>query len=61
QAEAILADGQADQVALARGMLFNKHWPWAAAAALGASIPLPPQYARAAAQTWRGTIPTGAA
>jgi NADPH2 dehydrogenase len=61
QAEAILADGQADQVALARGMLFNKHWPWAAAAALGASIPLPPQYARAGAQTWRGTIPTGAA
>ncbi|MFN8773645.1 MAG: NADH:flavin oxidoreductase/NADH oxidase [bacterium] len=61
QAEAILAQGRADQVALARAMLFNPHWPWAAAAALGASNAMPPQYARAAAATWRGTIPTGAA
>ena len=61
QAEAIIAQGRADQVALARGMLFNKHWPWAAAAALGAQVTLPPQYARAGATTWPGTIPTGAA
>jgi 2,4-dienoyl-CoA reductase-like NADH-dependent reductase (Old Yellow Enzyme family) len=61
QAEAILAEGRADQVALARALLFNKHWPWAAAAALGASVRLPGQYARAGAATWAGTIPTGAA
>jgi NADPH2 dehydrogenase len=61
QAEAILAEGRADQVALARAMLFNPHWPWAAAAALDSNTALPPQYARAGAATWRGTIPTGAA
>jgi 2,4-dienoyl-CoA reductase-like NADH-dependent reductase (Old Yellow Enzyme family) len=61
QAEAILAEGRADQVALARAMLFNPHWPWAAAAALDATVTTPPQYARAGAATWRGTIPTGAA
>jgi 2,4-dienoyl-CoA reductase-like NADH-dependent reductase (Old Yellow Enzyme family) len=61
QAEAILAGGQADQVALARAMLFNKHWPWAAAAVLGDAVALPGPYARAAAATWRGLVPTGAA
>lgn len=54
QAEDILAQGRADQVALARGMLFNKHWPWQAAAALGESIAQPPQYERAGAATWTG-------
>ncbi len=61
QAEAVLVDGRADQIALARAMLFNPHWPWAAAAALGAPISMPAQYARAGAATWHGTIPTGAA
>jgi 2,4-dienoyl-CoA reductase-like NADH-dependent reductase (Old Yellow Enzyme family) len=60
QAEAIVAQGHADQVALARAMLFNPHWPWAAAAALGAPVTQPPPYARAGAATWGGTIPTGA-
>ncbi len=59
QAESILAQGQADQVALARALLFNPHWPWAAAAALGAKVAPPPQYERAAASTWAGMIPTG--
>jgi 2,4-dienoyl-CoA reductase-like NADH-dependent reductase (Old Yellow Enzyme family) len=46
QAEAILAGGQADLVALARGILFDPHWPWHAAAALGAQVEAPPQYWR---------------
>ena len=39
QAEAILAEGKADLVALARGMLFDPRWPWHAAAQLGAASP----------------------
>ena len=50
QAEAIVASGQADLVALARGMLYNPHWPWYAAAALGAQVSAPPQYWRSAPQ-----------
>jgi 2,4-dienoyl-CoA reductase-like NADH-dependent reductase (Old Yellow Enzyme family) len=47
QAEKIIALGQADLVALARGMLYNPRWAWHAAAALGADAAYPPQYARA--------------
>ena len=46
QAEAIVAAGKADLVALARAMLFNPHWPWAAAAKLDAQVQAPPQYWR---------------
>ena len=46
QAEAILAEGRADLVALARGMLFDPRWPWHAAAKLGAQVEAPPQYWR---------------
>ena len=46
QAEAIVASGQADLVALARGMLFDPRWPWHAAAELGAQVDAPPQYWR---------------
>jgi len=46
QAEAILAEGQADAVALARAMLYEPRWPWHAAAKLGASVVAPKQYAR---------------
>lgn len=46
QAEAIIASGQADMVALARGMLYNPRWPWHAAAQLGAQVEVPPQYWR---------------
>ena len=45
-AEAIVATGQADMVALARGLLYNPHWPWHAAAKLGAQVDVPPQYWR---------------
>jgi 2,4-dienoyl-CoA reductase-like NADH-dependent reductase (Old Yellow Enzyme family) len=48
QAEAVLADGQADAVALARAMLYDPRWPWHAAAALGAQAAAPPQYLRSA-------------
>jgi 2,4-dienoyl-CoA reductase-like NADH-dependent reductase (Old Yellow Enzyme family) len=46
QAEAIVASGQADAVALARAMLYDPRWPWHAAAALGAQVQAPPQYWR---------------
>ncbi|HEY1244873.1 MAG TPA: NADH:flavin oxidoreductase/NADH oxidase [Hyphomicrobiaceae bacterium] len=54
QAEAIVASGQADFVALARALLDNPRWVWHAGERLGARIPCPPQYARAAASVWPG-------
>jgi 2,4-dienoyl-CoA reductase-like NADH-dependent reductase (Old Yellow Enzyme family) len=46
QAETIIANGDADAVALARGMLYDPHWPWHAAAKLGARVKAPRQYLR---------------
>ena len=46
QAEAVLAAGDADLVALARGILYDPRWPWHAAAELGAEVTAPPQYWR---------------
>ncbi|HSM97515.1 MAG TPA: NADH:flavin oxidoreductase/NADH oxidase [Gallionella sp.] len=46
QAEAIVSSGQADMVALARGMLYDPRWPWHAAARLGAQADAPKQYLR---------------
>ncbi len=46
EAEAIVAEGKADVVALARAVLADPRWPWRAAAALGAPFVTPPQYAR---------------
>jgi len=46
QAEAIVATGDADLVALARGMLYDPRWPWHAAAHLGAHVVAPDQYRR---------------
>ena len=54
QAEAILADGQADQIALARAFLDNPRWGWHAADALGVDLPRPPQYDRARKALWPG-------
>ena len=48
QAQAIIANGEADAVSLARAMLFNPRWPWHAAATLGAQIAAPKQYWRSA-------------
>lgn len=47
QAEAIVARGQADMVAIGRAMLYDPRWPWHAAAQLGAQVEAPPQF-------WRG-------
>ena len=46
QAEAILAAGDADAIALARAMLYDPRWPWHAAAELGARVRAPRQYLR---------------
>ncbi|TMH46301.1 MAG: NADH:flavin oxidoreductase/NADH oxidase [Betaproteobacteria bacterium] len=48
QAEAIIASGDADLVAMARAMLWNPRWPWHAAAILGAQVQAPQQYWRSA-------------
>jgi 2,4-dienoyl-CoA reductase-like NADH-dependent reductase (Old Yellow Enzyme family) len=46
QAEAIVATGDADMIALARTILYDPRWPWHAAAELGAKIRVPSQYLR---------------
>ena len=46
QAEAILEKGEADMVALARGILFDPRWGWHAAAKLGGQVKAPEQYWR---------------
>lgn len=46
QAESIIRSGQADMVALARGMLYNPHWTWEAAIALGQDAAYPLQYGK---------------
>jgi NADPH2 dehydrogenase len=52
QAEAVVAEGQADQVSLARAMLDDPHWGWHAAKALGAEVSRPLQYARTGPKLW---------
>lgn len=47
QADAIIREGKADMVAIARGLLYDPRWGWHAAAALGATVEAPRQY-------WRG-------
>ena len=54
QAEAIVAEGKADMVALARAVLDNPHWGWHAARALGAEVKRPRQYLRAGSTLWPG-------
>jgi 2,4-dienoyl-CoA reductase-like NADH-dependent reductase (Old Yellow Enzyme family) len=46
QAEAIVANNEADAVSLARAMLYDPRWPWHAAAKLGAQVYAPKQYWR---------------
>jgi 2,4-dienoyl-CoA reductase-like NADH-dependent reductase (Old Yellow Enzyme family) len=46
QAEAIVSTGDADLVALARGMLYDPRWPWHAAAYFGERVKAPNQYLR---------------
>ncbi len=48
QAEAIVAAHDADLVAMARALLWDPHWPWHAAATLGAQVQVPKPYWRSA-------------
>jgi len=59
QAEDIVASGQADLVALARGMLYDPRWPWHAAAELGAQVHGPPQYLRCPPHGVKNLFKTG--
>ena len=58
QAQAIVATGDADMVAMARAFLWDPRWAWHAADALKAHVRPPPQYARGApresAEVFRG-------
>ena len=54
QAAAILREGRADMVALARGFLDNPRWALHAAAKLGVDVPYAPQYLRARPNNWTG-------
>jgi 2,4-dienoyl-CoA reductase-like NADH-dependent reductase (Old Yellow Enzyme family) len=54
QAEAIVAEGQADFIAMARAFLDDPRWVWHAAERLGVEISVPPQYARISRATWPG-------
>jgi len=52
QAEAAVAEGEADMVALGRALLDDPHWGWHAAKALGAEVARPPQYLRVGPKLW---------
>ncbi|WP_198670109.1 tRNA-dihydrouridine synthase, partial [Rahnella sp. NRRL B-41462] len=54
QAEAIIGTGQADMIALARGILYNPRWPWHAAAKLGEKVAAPKQYWRSEPHSVKG-------
>ena len=53
QAEAIVATGDADLVALGRPVLYDPRWPWHAAAHLDASVKAAPQYLRCQPRQYR--------
>lgn len=52
QAEAIVAEGRADMVAIARAFLDDPHWGWHAAYELETEPMLPPQYRRVGLKLW---------
>lgn len=51
-ADQVVSSGQADLIAAGRIYLDDPHWGWHAAKALGAEVPRPVQYARAAPAMW---------
>ncbi|MDB5685659.1 MAG: NADH:flavin oxidoreductase/NADH oxidase [Rhizorhabdus sp.] len=53
QAEAIIGTGDADLIALARGILYDPRWPWHAAAHFGATVKAPSQYLRSQPSRYR--------
>lgn len=60
QAEHIIANGDADAVALARAVLYDPRWPWHAAAKLGASVRAPKQYWRCQPAEFKSLFKTAA-
>jgi 2,4-dienoyl-CoA reductase-like NADH-dependent reductase (Old Yellow Enzyme family) len=52
QAEAIIASGSADMVAIARGMMYDPRWAWHAAEELGVETAYAPMYARCEPSRW---------
>jgi NADPH2 dehydrogenase len=54
RAEAAIASGQADMVAIARGFLDDPRWVWHAAEELGETLPYRFQYERARPAVWGG-------
>ncbi len=56
QAEAVIAEGKADMVALARAMLDDPHWGWRAARVLGGEVKRPVQYLRSGDKLWPGAL-----
>lgn len=56
QAEAIVSTGDADLIALARGILYEPHWPWRAAAELGATVTAPKQYLRSQPRRYKDLL-----
>jgi 2,4-dienoyl-CoA reductase-like NADH-dependent reductase (Old Yellow Enzyme family) len=59
QAEAIVFTGQADAIALARGILYDPRWPWHAAAELGAQVTAANQYLRCQPRTQKALFKNG--
>ena len=59
QAEAIIATGDADFIAIARAILYDPRWPWHAAAHLGATVKAPPQYLRSEPSRYKGLFGSG--
>ena len=59
QAEQILAAGDADLIAIARGILYDPRWPWHAAAHLGGRVKAPSQYLRSQPHAHRDLFDTG--
>jgi len=59
QAEAIVGTGDADLIALARGILYDARWPWHAAAELGAKVKAPLQYLRSQPRQHRDLFDCG--
>lgn len=59
QAEAIIATGDADMVAIARAILYDPRWPWHAAAHFGVSVKAPNQYLRSQPRRYKDLFTTG--
>src|SRR5690606_14341636 len=55
-AEALIAGGEVDAVALGRGALNDPHWPWHAAEELGFALEVPAPYRMGATSRYRPTF-----